>query len=97
MYGTVAKFKAKPGAFDALMKISENQAAINIKGYVGQYIYRMDDDPNVYYLTALFKDKQSYVANANSPEQNERFQEMAKYFVAEPEWHDGEIVFSHTA
>lgn len=95
MYGTVAKFKTNPGAFDALMKIADDQSAIGIQGYVGQYVYQMDDDPNVFYLAVLFKDKQSYLANAESPEQNERFQEMAQYFAGEPEWHDGEVVYSH--
>ena len=97
MYGTVARFKIKPGTFDALMKIADVQASASMNGYVGQYVYRMDDDPDMFYLAVLFKDKQSYVANADSPEQNERFQEMAQYFVGEPEWHDGEVVFSHMA
>jgi quinol monooxygenase YgiN len=97
MYGTVAKFKIKPGTFDALKSILDMHSALSIKGYVGQYVYRMDDDPNTYYLAVLFKDKQSYLANAQSPEQNERFQEMVKHLTSEPEWHDGEVVLSHPA
>jgi quinol monooxygenase YgiN len=94
MYGTVARMKVKPGAVEALKKLSAQDANAGMAGYVGQYVYQMDNDPNELFLTVLFKDKKSYVANADSPEQNERYKEMAQYFAAEPDWHDGEIIFS---
>lgn len=97
MYGTVARMKVKPGAVDAFKRFGENYSAETVKGYIGQYIYKMDNDPNELYLAVLFDSKESYRANAESPEQNERFQEMMQYLAAEPEWHDGEIVFGHRA
>lgn len=42
----------------------------------------------------VFEDKESYVANANSPEQDARYRRMAELFAGEPEWHDGEIVYA---
>jgi hypothetical protein len=34
------------------------------------------------------------VANAESPEQDKRYREMLQWLEGEPEWHDGEIVYS---
>jgi hypothetical protein len=40
----------------------------------------------------VFKDKESYFANANSPEQNTRYEAMLTMLDGAPEWHDGEIL-----
>jgi hypothetical protein len=60
---------------------------------VAQYLYQMDQDPDEIYLVVIFRDKASYFANADSPEQNERFLEMMTCLAEEPQWHDGEIVY----
>ena len=44
-----------------------------------------------------FKDKESYVANARDPKQDERFRKMREFLAADPEWHDGEIIRSDSA
>jgi quinol monooxygenase YgiN len=95
MYGTVARMKVKPGAIEALKRLAEDESDGKIKGYRGQYVYQMDENPNEIYLAVMFDSKESYFANADSPEQNERFEEMMKYLAKEPEWHDGEIIFAH--
>ena len=95
MYGTVARMKVKTGALEALKRFAETESDGAIKGFRGQYVYRMDDDPNEVYLAVMFDSKESYFANADSPEQNERYEEMMKFLAEEPEWHDGEIVFAH--
>jgi hypothetical protein len=43
---------------------------------------------------AIFKDKATYVANAESPEQDQEFKKLMQYLAAEPEWHDGEFIVS---
>ena len=94
MYGTVARMKAKPGAEAQLgeqMRIFE-QAPID--GVVGSYVYRMDSDPNEYYLAVIFTSKEAYVANANAPEQDARYRQLLQFLDGPPEWHDGEIVYS---
>ena len=92
MYGTVAKFRVKPGMEQALIAVSE-QAKSEIDGLVGEYVYRMDAEPDVYYLAVTFRDRETYKANAASPEQHERYKAFRELLVDEPEWHDGEIVF----
>jgi hypothetical protein len=93
MYGTIARMKVKPGALPALKKMSE-EARGRVKGYAGSFVYQMDKDLNEIYLVVLFNSKQEYVANADSPEQNVEYEKMMKYLSAEPEWHDGEVVFA---
>ena len=94
MYGTIAKLKAKPGAVDELRKMTDGR---KIPGYIASYAYQSDDNPNELWLVAIFKDKETYVANADSPEQDQYYQMMRQKLSADPEWHDGEIVFADNA
>ena len=92
MYGTIAKLNAKPGAVEELSKIENGRRP---KGYVGSYVFKSDKDPNELWLVAIFKDKATYVANAKSPEQDKEFRDLMQVLKTEPEWHDGEIVFTN--
>jgi quinol monooxygenase YgiN len=65
-------------------------------GEVASYVYRLDADPSIFYLVTIFESKEAYVANAQRPETDARYQHMRAYFDGEPEWHDGEIVFALT-
>jgi antibiotic biosynthesis monooxygenase (ABM) superfamily enzyme len=97
MYGTVARFKLKPGMEARLVELDRQEQGVGIPGYVGSYVYRMDNESNVYYLAVAFESKEAYVANATSPEQDARYREMRELFESDPEWHDGEIVSSYLA
>jgi quinol monooxygenase YgiN len=66
--------------------------AAQIAGHVASYVYRMDSDPNEFYLAVIFTSKETYQANADSPEQGARFQQLMQMLESEPEWHDGEIM-----
>ena len=94
MYGTVARMRLKPGMEERMRTMSREENAAQIPGFIGQYVYRMDNDPNEFYLAVIFESKEAYFANANSPEQNERYQYMVEMLDAPPEWHDGEIVYA---
>ena len=89
MYGTVARMRVKPGMEQQLMA----QVQTAIPGMRGIFIYRMDADPDEYYVAVLFESKEAYVANAKSSEQDARYQLMVAALESPPEWHDGEIVF----
>ena len=91
MYGTVAYLQAKPGV-EAKLVEQFNQ---KVPGLVGACIYRMDAASQTYYATVMFESKAAYFANANSPEQNRRYEAMRALLTSEPEWHDGEIVYEH--
>jgi quinol monooxygenase YgiN len=95
MYGTIAQLRVKSGMeeqFSAYaQKIQEKDP-----GEVASYVYRMDADPSTFYMVAIFEGKEAYVANAQRPETDARYQDMRDYLDGEPEWHDGEIVFALT-
>jgi quinol monooxygenase YgiN len=95
MYGTVAKIKIKPGAIDELTRW--NNDGEHSPGYVGAYAFQTDADPDELYMVAIFDSKESYFANAGSPEQAAAYERMAKFFAAEPEWHDGQVVYARLA
>ena len=95
MYGTVARMKIKPGAEEQLRQLSRDFESVQIPGFVSQLVYRLDADPNDCFLVVAFENKDAYVANANSAEQNDRYQRIRALLAAEPEWHDGEIVASY--
>jgi quinol monooxygenase YgiN len=92
MYGTIARLQVKPGALGKLQEMGQRQQANSTNGFVGGYIYQMDNDSNELYMVVMFESKEKYFANANSPEQNTEFNELMQYLEREPEWHDGEII-----
>jgi quinol monooxygenase YgiN len=97
MYGTIARFQVKPGKAPALFDLSQRWATEGTPGLVGDYVYQMDDEPDIFYLAVMFESKEAYFANANSPAQDARYQEMLACLAKAPEWHDGEIVFAFDA
>lgn len=94
MYGTVARFRIKPGVEEQLDQRQREFEALRIPGYVSSMVYRMDADPRECYLAVVFDSKEAYQANAASPEQDVRYRQLLELMDSEPEWHDGEIVFA---
>ncbi len=94
MFGTIGRVRIKPGMEEQLLVLG-----LGIEkdpGEVATYVYRMDAEPGILYMVAIFESKEAYMANADRPEADARYQQMHAYFDGEPEWHDGEIVFSLT-
>lgn len=91
MYGTISRVRLKEGAEPALMAILDEFEARQVPGFIGAYTYRLDADPHVYMTAVIFASKESYVANAKSPEQHALYVRMAALYEGEPEWFDGEI------
>jgi quinol monooxygenase YgiN len=90
MYGTIARVKIDPTRIEELKAVGDSMGTA--PGQVARYVYQMDADPGVVYLVAVFASKEAYWANAQSPEQNERFLRLRALLLADPEWHDGEII-----
>ena len=97
MYGTVARYRVKPGVEEQLRQLIEEQARVfeagQVPGFVATYGYRMDADPYDIYLAVVFESREAYWANAQSPEQDARYRQWLPLLEHEPEWHDGEIVY----
>jgi len=93
MYGTVAKMRVKPGMLDKLRELTTNEDQMSAPGLITTYVYQMDADPNALIMAVVFTDKDAYVKNANSPEQNARYEQFVALLDGPPEWNDGEIVY----
>ena len=95
MYGTIGRLRIKPGMEGQFRQLLQEQARAvetgQVSGFVASYVYRIDADPNEYYLAVVFSSKEAYWANAQSPEQDARYRQWLPLLEGEPEWHDGEI------
>ena len=90
MYGSIFNLKPKQGKKDELishLKMNEDKP----EGGVAWYVLNPDDDGDLVAI-AVFKDKDSYVANAERPEQHENFMKMMDLLEEEPKWKDGQFV-----
>jgi quinol monooxygenase YgiN len=94
MYGTIAKMKVNKGALEEIRRMETSRQP---QGFVGTLVFQSDDDASEMWLVAIFRDRESYFANAHSPEQDADYQRMRAQLAADPEWHDGEVVFSFGA
>lgn len=92
MYGTIARFHIKPGVKDEFIKAMDSFGDAVIAGWVADYYFQMENDSDEFYLVALFKDKETYQANADSAEQDERYLVFRSFLVDDPEWHDGFVL-----
>ena len=97
MYGTIARLRAKPGAHDQLMDVGSQDPVRRVPGFVAQYVYQSDADPTEYWLAVVFESKETYLANAASPAQDVAYRRLREILMADPEWHDGEIVSAFEA
>jgi quinol monooxygenase YgiN len=96
MYGTIGHLHIKPGMEGQFRQLLQEQARAfetgQVVGFVASYTYRMDANPNDYYIAAVFESREAYWTNSQSPEQDARHQQRLQLLEGEPEWHDGEIV-----
>ena len=97
MFGTIARIKVKADKEADLNAHMDELNDNKIAGFVASALYRADAGGQEYWLAVIFESKESYRANADSPEQNARFQTMMSFLETEPEWHDGEVLGRWTA
>jgi quinol monooxygenase YgiN len=93
MYGTVARMKAKAGTGALLAELGRQLHEDPPPGMIGTWVYQMDEDPDEYIMAVAFESREAYRVNADSPEQDARYQELRALLEADPEWNDGEIVY----
>jgi quinol monooxygenase YgiN len=94
MYGTIAFMKIKPGNDERLKAYAEGPGSEPIPGAVASYVYRLDGAEGTYAVAAVFESEAAYRANASSPEQHQRYAQLRELLAADPEWHDGRVVFT---
>ena len=93
MFGTVARMRVKPGMESQLRALLGQYDTVRIPGYNTTYLYQMESDSSTFFMAVVFESREAYRANAESPEQDARYQQMLALLEGPPEWHDGAIVY----
>ena len=89
MYGTIFNLRIKHGhQKDVLDSLSDETPP----GAIAWYVMEPDDRSKDLIGVAIFKSKEAYQANAESPEQHERFMKAMMYLEEEPQWTDGKYI-----
>ncbi|MFY9586256.1 MAG: antibiotic biosynthesis monooxygenase [Actinomycetota bacterium] len=91
MFGTIGRMKVKPGKIDEINKIMA-QDDREIDGHIAHYVYKLEGKENEFMIAVVFRDKESYFANADSPEQDDAYRKMVALLEGPPTFEDGEIV-----
>src|SRR5687768_15115827 len=95
MYGTISRLRVKPGMVERLQQRNAEVTAQAAKvGLVFAHMYQTGAAGEMW-LVVAFESEEAYRRNAASPEQHQRYLQLRDLLEADPEWHDGEIVFSH--
>jgi quinol monooxygenase YgiN len=93
MFGTIARAKIKPGYRSAFEDVVRTQmSAEPIDGFVAGYTVWPEKVDDEVMLVAIFRDRESYMKNADYPAQDARFRELRALLDSDPEWTDGEFV-----
>jgi heme-degrading monooxygenase HmoA len=91
MYGTVAYLKTSPGRRDDLGHLFDDKPVPVVSGWIANYLFALEDDADGAILVSVFDDRETYQANAASPEQGERYGRVRALLSKEPNWNDGEM------
>jgi quinol monooxygenase YgiN len=94
MYGSVSRWRIKEGQEQALLEIMNTVLGTLPPGSRGVSVYRSDTDPQEYWVAGSWDSKEAYTTNSNTPTQDASYRRLRALMDGDPEWHDGEIVFS---
>jgi hypothetical protein len=92
MYGTVFRYRVKPGMEHKHIELFKEFDANPPEGYVTSWTYRLDKGGNEYITAAAHTDKEAYLENAKRPAQGAFFERFRELLAEDVEWNDGEIV-----
>lgn len=90
MYGTIMRARVKAGHREMLETLMREQDVREqqLPGFHSYDVAWEDKEPDRLVLVVRFTDRESYVANAESPEQDTEYRRMAEHLDGEPEWID---------
>jgi heme-degrading monooxygenase HmoA len=95
VYGTVAFLRFKPGFDRRIQEVFRDLQAENIPGVVFEHVYRTDAKTRTYVMVVGFASREAYQANAASSAQHARYLAFRELLAEDPQWHDGDIVYSY--
>jgi quinol monooxygenase YgiN len=91
-YGTVARYRIKPGQEEKLMGVMKDFEKSPPAGWIYTTFFRSAEDQNSIWMSVVFDSEESYRKNADSPEMDRQYQAMLEHLQGEPEWHDGHVI-----
>lgn len=94
MFGTVARMRVKPGMEQAFIQAVHETESVPVPGVIKVYLYQTDADSREFYMAVVFENRESYTANAESQEQHQRYLKLRQHLESDPDWHDGNIIFT---
>jgi quinol monooxygenase YgiN len=92
MFGTVARYRVKPGHEPQLMSEMKAFEDAPPEGWVYHTIFRNAKDPNEIWISVVFESEDAYRKNASSPEMDKQYRKLLEHLQGEPEWHDGHVI-----
>lgn len=97
MYGSVFRLRPRPGQDDALLdelKRWREERYSHAIGFVGWVCLESQSHPGEYVNTLVFDDRETYMRNANDPEQSLWYHRLCSLLESDPEWEDGDILWA---
>ena len=91
MFGTIMRAKVKAGRKDEYIRAMEEMvpgADAYGQGLVSYEVAWEDKDPDRVVMIIHFRDRDSYLANADRPETNRDFERQLEFLDGAPEWID---------
>ena len=90
MYGSISRFKVKPGKWEALRQATE--AGQQAEGPAAAAVFQLDADGDEYYVMMVAESEKAYRANSERPDMHEAYLERLQWLESEPEWYDGKVL-----
>lgn len=94
VFGTVARSRLKEGVTVEQLKALFGDAGDQPSGAVALLVFQAADDPREVWIASAFESRETYFKNADSPEQQSRFERMRGLLEGQPEWHDGNVLLA---
>lgn len=91
-YGTVAKYRVKPGHESHLLEVMKSFEESPPGGWIYTTMFRSTNNPNEIWMSTVFESEGLYKKNAESPEMDKQYRSMLEHLEGEPEWHDGHVI-----
>ncbi|TME49281.1 MAG: hypothetical protein E6I33_01070 [Chloroflexi bacterium] len=91
MYGTIMRARVKDGRkaeYERTMKEMVPSAEEYGRGLHSIEVAWEDNDPQRIVMIIHFRDRESYIANANRPETDTDYRRQLEFLDGEPEWID---------
>jgi len=91
MYGTVVRYRVKPGKLEDVRAWMEDSRGPNdVLG--AMIVYQMDRDPNEMFVAVVSESKEAYRTFSEDPATHERYLKLMEFLDGESEWNDGTVL-----